>query len=88
MSDEASTWKYFLMLLNKQNEKVLGNLLTDNGLLNEKLNEALGLLSELKPEFNIAKKNCNNYQAANILLLGLKKALKKDINSLINKPGE
>ena len=34
-----------------QNEKVLNNLLTDNEMINEKLNQALDFLSEIK-KFN------------------------------------
>ncbi len=88
MSDEASTWKSFLLLLNKQNEKVLGSLVSDNSLLNEKLNEALNLLSELKPDLNITKRSYNNFQAANLLLAAMKRILKKDSCSLVQKPGE
>ena len=71
MSDEAATWKSFLLLLNKQNEKVLRSLLEDNELLNEKLNTALDLLNEIKQNKAGTKRNFNNLQAANFLLVGL-----------------
>lgn len=92
MADEASSWKSFLLLLNKQNERVLDNLLKDNGLLNSKLNQALELLNvKEKQNDNSQKieediKKCNNLQVANMLLLGLKNKKKnipiEDLNAL------
>lgn len=80
MSDEALTWKSFLLLLNKQNGKVLKSMLADNELLNNKLNQALDMLSDLKENENSMlpcppkiKRCFNNFQAANILLLETKK---------------
>ena len=48
--------------------------MTDNSLINQKLNEALEMISDIKSGetgFPILKKNHNNLQAANLLLLGL-----------------
>ena len=87
MSDEALTWKSFLLLLNKQNEKVLGNLLTDNGMLNLKLNQALRMLSEFSLDSNGYKNSYNNLQAANMMLLNLKNAQNKGTNQLVKVLG-
>ena len=87
MSDEAATWKSFLLLLNKQNEKVLRSLLEDNELLNEKLNTALDLLSEIKQNKagSKLKRNFNNLQAANFLLVGLQ-SLVEPGQPIISRP--
>lgn len=74
-------------MLNNQNEKVLKNLLNDNEMLNDKLNQALELLSEIKQGNNIEdlsknmKKNYNSLQATNLLLVGLSTICKK-----LNRP--
>lgn len=82
MSDEASTWKSFLLLLNKQNEKVLKNLLNDNEMLNQKLNQALELLNQSNSDNNVyIKRNHNNFQAVNLLLLGLDRTQKRAANT-------
>lgn len=90
MNEEASTWKAFLLMLNNQNEKVLKNLLSDNEMLNDKLNQALDLLSEIKESTNVDEllhknsnknKSYNNLQATNLLLVGLSAVCKK-----FNKP--
>lgn len=80
MSDEASTWKSFLLLLNKQNGKVLKSMLADNELINNKLNQALDMLSSLKENESSLlpcppkiKRCFNNFQAVNMLLLEVKK---------------
>jgi hypothetical protein len=67
-------------LLHKQNENVLRNLLNDNQILNEKLNQALDLLKNIKStDFQVAetpstklKKSLNNFQAANLLINSIK----------------
>lgn len=66
-----------MLLLNKQNEKVLKSVLNDNEMLNQKLNQALEILNKNNPDKRLnTKRNHNNFQAANLLLLELKKAQK------------
>lgn len=75
MNDENSTWRSFLLLLSLQNENVIRNLVQDNGLLNEKLNQALDLIVKYNNEKSgtnkFKSKNSNNFQAANLLLANL-----------------
>ncbi len=68
------------MLLNNQNEKVLSNLLNDNELINDKLNQALDLLSDLKDQESKSKikKAYNNLQASTLLLCGLNSLYKSN----------
>lgn len=64
-----------MLLLNKQNEKVLKNVLDDNEMLNQTLNQALELLNENNSDNQVhLKSNHNNFQVANLLLLGLNRA--------------
>ena len=75
--------KSFLLLLNNQNEKVLSNLLNDNELINDKLNQALDLLSDLKDQESKSKvkKAYNNLQASNLLICGLNSLFKSNTNT-------
>lgn len=71
------------MLLNNQNEKVLSNLLNDNELINDKLNQALDLLSDLKDQESKSKvkKAYNNLQASTLLICGLNSLFKRNTNT-------
>ena len=75
--------KSFLLLLNNQNEKVLSNLLNDNELINDKLNQALDLLSDLKDQESKSKvkKAYNNLQASTLLTCGLNSLFKRNTNT-------
>lgn len=80
MSEENSTWKSFLLMLNSQNEIVLKKLLDDNELLNSKINQALEMLVKYKESHGLAvnqnpnhsKGKClNSLQCINVLLSNL-----------------
>jgi hypothetical protein len=80
MSEENSTWKSFLLMLNSQNEIVLKKLLDDNELLNSKINQALEMLVKYKESHGLAVnqnpnhskgKSLNSLQCINVLLSNL-----------------
>ena len=80
MAEENSTWKSFLLMLNRQNEIVMKKLLDDNEMLNSKLNQSLELLIKYKENKNFSVnfnrnhskgKTLNSLQCVNILLTNL-----------------
>ena len=80
MAEENSTWKSFLLMLNRQNEIVMKKLLDDNEMLNSKLNQSLELLIKYKENKNLSVnfnrnhskgKTLNSLQCVNILLTNL-----------------
>ena len=75
-----------MLLLSQQNDKVLKNLISDNELLNDKLNQALNLINDINSTDDSLrpKRNLNNLTVVSSLISGLYSIKTRNSSNLSN----